>query len=147
MPTAVLFFIKFKPLFNSKKLNIIYFLGIPIAHLHGGETTQAALDEGFRHSITKMSHLHFTATNEYKKRLLKQAARELLLAQSSDWSFILKAGTTTQLAKERINRHLERFWDLIKAIKSTKNITQNYLTMIEKEDCLFPNINPYDWSN
>ena len=86
-------------------------------------------------------------TNEYKERLLKQAARELLLAQSSDWSFILKAGTTTQLAKERINRHLERFWDLIKAIKSTKNITQNYLSMIEKEDCLFPNINPYDWSN
>ncbi|MDB2562796.1 UDP-N-acetylglucosamine 2-epimerase, partial [Sulfurimonas sp.] len=34
---------------------------IPIAHIHGGETTEGAFDEAFRHSITKMSHLHFTA--------------------------------------------------------------------------------------
>ena len=37
---------------------------IPIVHLHGGETTQGAFDESIRHSITKMSHLHFTATKE-----------------------------------------------------------------------------------
>ncbi len=44
---------------------------IPIAHLHGGETTQGAMDEAFRHSITKMSHLHFTATDEYRKRVIQ----------------------------------------------------------------------------
>jgi GDP/UDP-N,N'-diacetylbacillosamine 2-epimerase (hydrolysing) len=44
---------------------------IPIAHLHGGETTQGAIDEAFRHSITKMSHLHFAATNEYRKRVIQ----------------------------------------------------------------------------
>ncbi len=44
---------------------------IPIAHLHGGETTQGAIDEAFRHSITKMSHLHFTATDEYRKRVIQ----------------------------------------------------------------------------
>jgi len=44
---------------------------IPIAHLHGGETTQGAFDEAIRHSITKMSHLHFTATNEYKNRVIQ----------------------------------------------------------------------------
>ncbi|RLA83858.1 MAG: UDP-N-acetylglucosamine 2-epimerase (hydrolyzing) [Epsilonproteobacteria bacterium] len=46
-------------------------LKIPIAHLHGGETTQGAFDESIRHSITKMSHLHFTATNEYKNRVIQ----------------------------------------------------------------------------
>ena len=44
---------------------------IPIAHLHGGETTQGAFDEAFRHSITKMSHLHFTSTKKYKNRVIQ----------------------------------------------------------------------------
>lgn len=44
---------------------------IPIAHLHGGETTEGAFDEAIRHSITKMSHLHFTATEEYKNRVIQ----------------------------------------------------------------------------
>lgn len=44
---------------------------IPIAHLHGGEATEGLIDEPIRHSITKMSHLHFTATNEYKNRVIQ----------------------------------------------------------------------------
>ena len=44
---------------------------IPIAHLHGGETTEGAFDEAIRHSITKMSHLHFSATEEYKRRVIQ----------------------------------------------------------------------------
>lgn len=44
---------------------------IPIAHLHGGETTEGAYDEGVRHAITKFSHLHFTATEEYRKRVVQ----------------------------------------------------------------------------
>ncbi|OZV13446.1 UDP-N-acetylglucosamine 2-epimerase (hydrolyzing) [Tissierella sp. P1] len=44
---------------------------IPIAHIHGGETTEGAFDEGFRHSITKMSCLHFTSTEEYRKRVIQ----------------------------------------------------------------------------
>ena len=44
---------------------------IPIAHLHGGEATRGLIDEAIRHSITKMSHLHFVATNEYKKRVIQ----------------------------------------------------------------------------
>ncbi|MBP6712754.1 MAG: UDP-N-acetylglucosamine 2-epimerase (hydrolyzing) [Aliarcobacter sp.] len=44
---------------------------IPIAHLHGGETTEGAFDESIRHSITKMSHLHFTAADEYKNRVIQ----------------------------------------------------------------------------
>jgi GDP/UDP-N,N'-diacetylbacillosamine 2-epimerase (hydrolysing) len=44
---------------------------IPIVHIHGGETTEGAFDEAFRHSITKMSHLHFTATEEYRNRVIQ----------------------------------------------------------------------------
>jgi len=44
---------------------------IPIAHIHGGETTEGAFDEALRHSITKMSHLHFVAAEEYKRRVIQ----------------------------------------------------------------------------
>jgi GDP/UDP-N,N'-diacetylbacillosamine 2-epimerase (hydrolysing) len=45
--------------------------GIPIAHLHGGETTEGAFDEAIRHSITKMSHLHFVAAEDYQRRVIQ----------------------------------------------------------------------------
>ncbi|RED84038.1 UDP-N-acetylglucosamine 2-epimerase [Cohnella phaseoli] len=44
---------------------------IPIAHLHGGETTEGAFDEAIRHSITKMSHIHFTAAEPYRRRVIQ----------------------------------------------------------------------------
>ena len=44
---------------------------IPIAHLHGGETTEGAFDEAIRHSITKMAHLHFVAAEEYRRRVIQ----------------------------------------------------------------------------
>jgi len=44
---------------------------IPIAHVHGGESTEGLIDEAIRHSITKMSHLHFVATVEYRQRVIQ----------------------------------------------------------------------------
>ncbi|MGB6306300.1 MAG: UDP-N-acetylglucosamine 2-epimerase [Steroidobacteraceae bacterium] len=44
---------------------------IPIAHVHGGELTEGAFDEAMRHSITKMSHLHFVAAEEYRQRVIQ----------------------------------------------------------------------------
>ncbi len=44
---------------------------IPIAHLHGGESTEGAFDEALRHSITKMAHLHFVAAQEYRRRVIQ----------------------------------------------------------------------------
>ena len=44
---------------------------LPIAHLHGGEVTEGAFDESIRHSITKMSHLHFVAAAEYRERVIQ----------------------------------------------------------------------------
>lgn len=47
------------------------FYKIPVAHLHGGEITEGAYDDCIRHSITKMSHLHFTSTEEYRQRVIQ----------------------------------------------------------------------------
>ena len=47
------------------------FYKIPVAHLHGGEITEGAYDDAIRHAITKMSHLHFTSTEEYRKRVIQ----------------------------------------------------------------------------
>jgi len=44
---------------------------IPVAHLHGGEATEGLIDESIRHSITKMSHLHFAATDVYRNRIIQ----------------------------------------------------------------------------
>jgi len=44
---------------------------IPIAHIHGGEATEGLIDEAIRHSITKMAHLHFTAAEDYRKRVIQ----------------------------------------------------------------------------
>tara|TARA_Y100001968_G_scaffold62729_1_gene53467 strand:+ start:579 stop:2144 length:1566 start_codon:yes stop_codon:yes gene_type:complete len=78
-------------------------------------------------------------------RIIEQAGREILLSQSSDWSFILRAGTTTELARERINLHLKRFWMLINTIKDKKIFNDTLLEKIEKEDSIFPLISPVDW--
>ena len=48
-----------------------YILGINILHIHGGEVTNGSLDDGFRHSITKLSHLHCTSTERHKQRVIQ----------------------------------------------------------------------------
>ena len=78
--------------------------------------------------------------------LLEQAARELLLAQSSDWSFILRSGTTTGLAKERIERHLGRFWQLMAAIDGLEPLPENWFNDVRNDDNIFPLVQPLDWS-
>ncbi len=78
---------KFSEYFNRKKFDLIIILGdryeifssavaayinkIPMAHIHGGESTEGSLDEGIRHSITKMSHIHFVATKKYLSRVIQ----------------------------------------------------------------------------
>ena len=83
--------------------------------------------------------------NELRIRILKQAGRELLLSESSDWSFILRAGTTTELAKERVERHLARFWKLINFINVDAKVDLSFLKDVEEEDKIFPDIRIQDW--
>ena len=51
------------------------FYKIPVAHLHGGEITEGAYDDCIRHAITKMSHLHFTSSEEYRQRVIQMGER------------------------------------------------------------------------
>jgi UDP-hydrolysing UDP-N-acetyl-D-glucosamine 2-epimerase len=44
---------------------------IPVAHIHGGELTEGAIDDAIRHALTKMSHLHFTAAEPYRRRVIQ----------------------------------------------------------------------------
>jgi len=99
-------------------------------------------------AMVEVTAAHQGKRNTKHQRLLKQAARELLLAQSSDWSFILRAGTTTELARERIHRHLGRFWRLLDALQQPNHDTaefERWLGALEREDSLFPSIDPSDW--
>lgn len=48
-----------------------YLMGFPVLHLHGGESTEAAADDGLRHAITKMSYYHFTSTEIYRQRVIQ----------------------------------------------------------------------------
>ena len=70
-------------------------------------------------------------------RALNQAARELLLAQSSDWAFILKTGTMVDYAVRRTCEHLLRFTRLYDQLKG-HGIDEGWLTGVESKDNLFP---------
>ncbi|KJR42234.1 UDP-N-acetyl-D-glucosamine 2-epimerase, UDP-hydrolysing [Candidatus Magnetoovum chiemensis] len=48
---------------------------IPVAHIHGGESTEGAIDEAIRHAVTKMSHIHFTSTETYRNRVVQLGER------------------------------------------------------------------------
>mgnify|MGYP001494055641 CR=1 FL=1 len=78
---------KFSSIFDKIKPDAILILGdryeifacaisaclnrIPIIHIHGGERTEGSIDEGLRHSTTKLSHIHFVSTKEYQNRVIQ----------------------------------------------------------------------------
>ncbi len=74
-----------------------------------------------------------------KERALKQAAREILLAQSSDWAFIMKTGTTVEYAVRRTKEHIARFAKLNEEIRHGA-IDIDWLDDIESKDNIFPEI-------
>ncbi|MDO9240942.1 MAG: DUF1957 domain-containing protein [Methylicorpusculum sp.] len=75
-----------------------------------------------------------------QERTLNQAARSVLLAQASDWPFIMKSGTAVEYANKRITDHLARFNYLHDSIRKNR-IDERYLIALETMDNLFPNIN------
>lgn len=79
------------------------------------------------------------------RRALNQAARELLLAQSSDWPFILRTGTNPGYARQRVTQHLLRFIDLHDQLTATR-IDEARLAAIEASDNLFPDIDFRRWA-
>ncbi|MDK2992579.1 MAG: 1,4-alpha-glucan branching enzyme [Clostridiales bacterium] len=88
--------------------------------------------------MTEMANRYASPTN-LERRALNQAVRELLLAQSSDWAFIMKTGTMTDYAANRTRAHVQRFNKLYEDITGCK-IDQQWLSEIEYLDNIFPDI-------
>jgi 1,4-alpha-glucan branching enzyme len=74
------------------------------------------------------------------RRALNQMARELLLAQSSDWAFIMKNGTMVQYAVRRSKEHIANFSRLYDEV-TKQAVDENYLSLLESHNNIFPNIN------
>jgi len=110
------------------------------------ETNAWVVAEWQRASRAMVRRVNRGVGSAEQRRWLTQAGRELLLAQSSDWSFILRAGTTTDLARQRIHRHLDRFWRLIDAIENGTPLPAEWLAAVQREDGLFPSLNAADWA-
>jgi 1,4-alpha-glucan branching enzyme len=99
----------------------------------------------YRH-IHKMEERMVAAAQQFPgaagavRRALNQMARELLLAQSSDWAFIMKTGTMVQYAVRRSKEHIANFNRLYDEVQK-EQIDENFLSLVESHNNIFPNIN------
>lgn len=129
-------------------------------HLHTAGDRMCELAYKFRESYDVLNDLDnkikdlkkekkpitsITSSSKYRNaklqvRALNQAARELLLAQSSDWLFIITNNTMVDYAHRRIKDHIGRFTRLYNELNSGK-IDRKFLSEIEEKDCVFPDIN------
>lgn len=96
---------------------------------------------------TRMTQLviHHPNPDPLTQRALKQAGRELLLAQSSDWPFIMRTGTSPEYAARRVRDHLMRFLSLHEQLTTTR-VDEARLSAMEAQDNLFPDLNPGYWA-
>ena len=78
-------------------------------------------------------------------RALKQAGRELLLAQASDWPFILRTNTSPDYAKKRVKSHLWNFNSIYHQLL-TKKVDEKWLADLEARDNIFPQLNVSYWA-
>jgi 1,4-alpha-glucan branching enzyme len=96
-------------------------------HLHKASQRMAAMARAHPHASGSV------------RRALNQAARELLLAEASDWAFILKAGTVTEYARRRVLSHLGRFTRIYDSLQDN-SLDEEWLSGIESRDNIFPDI-------
>lgn len=89
--------------------------------------------------MVELANVFKDETDNLKISALNQCARELLLAQSSDWNFIITNGTMVDYAKRRIKDHVGRFSKLYDQLK-TNTIDEEFLKDISEKDAIFPDI-------
>lgn len=89
--------------------------------------------------MVELAHLFPNEKNKLKKLALNQCARELLLAQSSDWLFIITNGTMVDYAKKRIKDHIGRFTKLYEQLKQDE-VDEAFVKDLYQKDKLFPDI-------
>ncbi len=78
--------------------------------------------------------------DDRERRALNQAARELLLAQASDWAFIMKTNTTVEYAKKKTRDHIARFDYLYRALTRQVMLEEPILREFEGRDNIFPDV-------
>ena len=98
----------------------------------------------YRHihkAIERMCELANRFPNEtgLKKRVLNQAAREVLLSQASDWPFIMKTGTTVPYAVKRVKEHISNFTNIYENL-CRNTVNTEWLTQVEKKNNIFPDL-------
>ena len=101
-------------------------------HLHAAQERMTELARRFPHPDARTD------------RALKQAARELLLAQASDWPFILRTGTSPEYARTRVKEHLMRFTALYDQM-TRSGVDEKWLEKIEGADNIFPGVDYRYW--
>ena len=88
--------------------------------------------------MVKLTH-KFPEAKGILRRALNQSARELLLAQSSDWPFLISQKTAAPYAMRRFRGHIDRFHRLHEQI-SSRAIDESWLRMVESQDSVFPRL-------
>jgi 1,4-alpha-glucan branching enzyme len=89
--------------------------------------------------MVELAH-RFPDAHGLQRRALNQAARELLLAQASDWAFIMKTGTTVEYAKKRTRDHIARFTYLYRALVGELTLEEPIVAEFEKSDNIFADL-------
>jgi len=122
-------------------------LNIPVAHLHGGEITEGAYDDAIRNAITKMSHIHFAATESYRKRIIQMGESPSLVfnvgaigLDNIHYLQLLKRDEVEAVIKYKLkpNNYLVTFHPETLAIKNSTQDFKELLAAIEKQsDSLF----------
>jgi len=87
----------------------------------------------------------FPQPDALQERMLKQAARELLLAQASDWPFILRTGTSPDYARKRVKDHVLRFTRIYEQLTAGQ-LDEEWLGQVEWRDNLFPDVDYLYWT-
>ena len=98
---------------------------IPVAHIHGGELTQGALDDALRHSMTKLSHLHFVATQAYARRVM-QLGEESWRVTVSGAPSLDHLSTLRLLAPHELSERLGWRWDVAPLLVTYHPVTLEY---------------------
>jgi len=96
--------------------------------------------------MVKMANKYTNTKNNLTRRLLNQMARELLIAQTSCWAFIISTGTTVEYATKKIKEHIRRFIYIYNMIKNNK-INLDFLKTCEWCDNIFPEIDYMSFNN
>ncbi len=90
-------------------------------------------------TLEDLANTHYHETDPTHTRLLNQLARELLLAQSSDWAFLITTKTAREYAEKRTKEHISNFDTLLKEFQSN-NINIDFLQQVESKNSIFPEL-------